>query len=135
MKIEKLFPPNFEKLKLAFPEYEKYKPIFCYGDTIYNPFNIEITPDLDIHEQVHSQQQGNDVEGWWNRYIQDEKFRLEQEVAAYGHQYKFLKERIPKRFYIYGLETMAMALSGEMYGNLVTYGQAESRIRNYAKNL
>jgi hypothetical protein len=135
MKVLNLYPPNYEAVKLIFPNSEEHKPIFCYEDTIYNPFNIEVTPDLEVHEGIHQKQQGNDVEGWWNRYLTNKEFRLEMEIEAYGAQYKFIKERIPKKFADYGLEKMSFALSGELYGSLLSYGKARSKIRNYAKNI
>lgn len=136
MKILEQFPPNYALIKVAFPAIENHKPIFCYGDTIYNPFKITITADLDAHEAVHSNQQGDNPETWWNRYCTDPQFRLEQEIEAYGVQYKFIQDKkIPSKLFEWIKDRMVSALSGGVYGNLLTYGEAESKIRNYAKKI
>lgn len=136
MKILTEFPPNYAQIQLVFKEIEKHKPIFCYGDTIYNPFKREITPDLDKHEEVHSKQQGLYPDQWWGQYLNDRDFRLQQEIEAYGTQYAFVKSFVKNTKLLEWLkENMADALSGELYGNLLSYGEAESKIRNYAKSL
>ena len=88
-----------------------------------------------IHEQVHEKQQGDDPKAWWDRYLTDRKFRLEQELQAYTHQYYFLKKetssKMSKRF----LEHFAQILSSQMYGNLLTQKEAETLIRKSYKEL
>jgi hypothetical protein len=51
--------------------------------------------DMDLleHELVHIRQQKSYPGGsraWWDRYFEDEVFRLEQELEAYRHQYKYV---------------------------------------------
>ena len=92
------FPPNYGELIEYFDAnvLEEKKAIFCYGKSIYSPFNRKVTPDVEIHEEVHSKQQeacGN-PEMWYYKYINDPEFRLEQEVEAYGTQYAFIKKYI-----------------------------------------
>lgn len=138
MKTLEQFPPNYLEIQEAFPmiDGEKHKPIFCYKDTIYNPFKINITPDLEHHESIHTKQQGDFPDIWWYNYIKDEQFRLRQELEAYGHQYKFVLDNIEDRkLREWGLNKMAEALSGEVYGNLLNFAQAKSKIRNYAKEI
>ena len=66
MKTLFLFPPNYRAINKAFSV--RGKPvIFCYGDTIYNPTRITVTPSLVAHEGVHSRQQGEDPRGWFAR--------------------------------------------------------------------
>ena len=147
MKILNTFPPNYDLIQIALdPEPHA---IFCYGDTIYNPSGREITPDVEFHEEIHMRQQGNDINGWYTQYLQDPQFRLEQELEAYGEQYKYAKERIDamdelateqgkklqvgkNKLLTWGLESMALALAGVSYGNLISFGEAKSKIRNYA---
>lgn len=133
MKVENLYPPNIDLIRLS-----DLKPnetiLFCYGDTIYNPNNIKILPDVEYHEAVHIKQQGENKDLWWSRYLTEKQFRLEQEIEAYGEQYKFNKKFIKNNKLLkWRLEKMAQALSSETYGNLLNYFQAESKIRNYAK--
>jgi hypothetical protein len=92
MEIIGEFPPNIGRIRqyLSPPK----GSIFAYNNKIYNPDNVTIWPDLEEHEKVHfKQQERGGAELWWERYIQDSEFRLEQEVEAYGRQYKFYKER------------------------------------------
>lgn len=133
MKIVEDFPPNYEIIVLALGA--QPKALFCYGNIIYNPSKRTITPDLEAHEMIHQEQQGSDIGGWYARYLTDREFRLSQELEAYGRQYLFAKEHVQdKKLLEWAKESMAFALSGESYGNLIGYGEAESKIRNYKIN-
>lgn len=136
MKISPEFPPNYTLLQMTFPNLgEELKPIFCYGDIIYNPFNKEITKDLEIHEEVHSLRQGDNPDHWWQKYLIDKEFRLEEEIMAYGTQYAFVKNlKMKTEVKDWMKESMAHSLASD-YGLDISYGQAESKIRNYANNL
>jgi len=136
MKIIKEYPPNMGDIRRTFIAVDNHKPIFAYGNIIYNPHDVKITPDLEAHEQVHCDQQGDYPDVWWFRYLSDRDFRFEQELEAYGTQYAFVKKHINNsKLLDWGLDKMAEALSGELYGNLIGYGEARSKIRNFAKNL
>jgi hypothetical protein len=135
LKIKKEYPPNYKDIvdKLGTPpDYV----IYCYGDTIYNPSGKEITPDFEIHEEVHSKQQGGAPELWWDKYLTDSEFRLNQEIEAYGTQYQFACKLIDEirggaKMKKWMLESMARALSGKEYGGIIGYNQAETAIRKY----
>lgn len=133
--IKYQYPPNYAIINLAFPENKKHQAIFTYGKTIYNPFKVQTTPDLEFHERIHTRQQGDNPEIWWNRYIEDVDFRLSQEIEAYGEQYKFFKENANNpKISEWLLDKLSLALSGELYGNIISYGEARSKIRRYGKN-
>lgn len=134
MEIREEYPPNFAELERAFDLSEKTS-VFCWGNVIYNPFKREITPDIEIHESVHKKQQGMYPEVWYYQYIHDDDFRLKQEIEAYGEQYAFAKKYVRGKLLKWVLENMATALSSSAYGNLLTYQQAHSKIRNYAKSV
>ncbi len=130
MKIVKDWPPNIDTIRLFL------KPnkgaVFCYGDTIYNPSGKELTADVIYHEEVHSKQQGDNPEAWYTEYLRNPAFRLREELEAYGQQWLFVKEKVKDaKLREWIKENMALALSGEEYGTLISYGQAESKIRNY----
>jgi hypothetical protein len=145
------FPPNYDVILMAIPEVaDNHAVIFTYDGAIYNPYGKEITQELQIHEAVHVKQQGSDPDGWWIRYLKDKQFRLEQEAEAYGEQYHFAKIAVSmadeaaqkegkhlsagkNNLLKWGLESMALALSGPSYGNLISYGEAEARIRNFGR--
>lgn len=147
MKQLPTFPPNYHIIE----QYLTHVPgaVYCYGDTIYNPDNRELTPDVEHHESIHMRQQGAFPGEWWQRYLTDLRFRLEQEIEAYGEQYAYACRLINKaaadapegqklaggrtKMLDYALESMASALSGAAYGNMLSYGRAVSKIRNHAK--
>ena len=133
MNIVEEFPPNIDEIRNALGDCSKSSPVYCYGDTIYNPHKRTITPDIEIHEQVHSRQQGQNPEVWWFQYLSDEKFRLKQEIEAYGEQYAFASKYVHGKMKEWLLDKLAWELSGDAYGNLISYQKAESRIRNFTK--
>jgi hypothetical protein len=100
--------------------------VFTVGNKIYAKYGVPL--DLLAHELVHIQQQ-KDFEGghkaWWDRYFEDDKFRLEQEVEAYKVQCEYIKDIVKDRNqqnrYI---SNIAFVLSGKQYGNLIGYNEA-----------
>lgn len=105
--------------------------IFTYGDTIYkSPLsNYGMPAHLLAHELTHVFQQtkmGKDK--WWDKYLKDDKFRLEQETQAYQQQYKVAKE-IDALSGEMILRKLCEDLSGEMYGNIVNFTTAEDLIK------
>jgi len=131
MEIIKGFPPNYDLLKIALniPKHA----IFCYGNKIYNPTGKKIDEDIIYHETIHRKQQGIYPEQWYNRYISYEEFRQDQEIEAYGEQYKWNKERISGKLLRWRLEKMAEALSND-YNLKLSFNEAISKIRNYEKS-
>lgn len=132
MKISKEFPPNYDLIKAFFPRLEDHKPTFAFGGTIYNPFGVNITPDIEAHEVIHDIQQKGDPDNWWKYYLGDPEFRLEQEIEAYGTQYLFAKQSGVRGKMLEWLKNkLAMSLSGDLYGNMCKYQYAEDKIRNF----
>ena len=129
MKISTKFPPNYRELFDKFGEDKN--AVYCYGDTIYNPNGRDITPDVEIHEQVHSVQQGNSPELWYYKYLTSADFRLSQEIEAYGEQYKFASPHLTAKLKMWLKDNLAKALSSETYGSIISYREAERAIRKY----
>ena len=97
-------------------------------DTVYSKFPL--APDVEVHEQVHLEQQNNpkyiSFEVWLARYFDEPEFRLEQEVEAYQAQVKFIRTsmnltRNERRFKI---SNLAKTLASGMYGFVLTYQKA-----------
>lgn len=133
MKILIADPPNIEAIKARFAIRPEDRVIFTYGDTIYNPGGhpIEQNPDLIAHEEVHTRQQGSDPAGWWERYLIDDSFRLNQEIEAYRVQYRKFKTMTRDRQAIALLaHNIAKVLSGHIYGNIIDYYEARQRIKS-----
>lgn len=125
------FPPNYEQIIAAIPAVAKNKAIvFVYAPHIYSPAGIELRPDLLAHEEVHVTRQGDDPQAWWDKYLVDKDFRLQEELVAYQVQYQYMVEHYdrPKRRSI--LTSIAKDLSGPMYGGIINKQQAIRLIKN-----
>ncbi len=114
-------PPNWNDIIAVFPKVEfMHGVLFCYGDTIYNPDNVDIPVWLLGHECVHSlQQAGIGVSAWWEDYLAEPNFRLEQELAAHRvelESYSVIHSRNLRRAYAHAV---AQRLGGQLYGNLI----------------
>ena len=126
MKIKSRFPPNIEKIVERFGKLPS-NVVFTYGNILYAPLlNPRAIPkDLMVHEKTHMKQQGDDPEGWWNQYLNDDVFRLRQELEAYKNQCRFFKQnckiksKIPEF-----LEKIARDFSSEIYGNIISFDSA-----------
>ena len=118
-------PPVWKHALAAF-DFNPDTTVFTYGDTIYNPGKISLSPDLVIHEEVHERQQKNmnvlyrfGPAIWWRKYLRDPKFRFEQELEAYRAQYAFFERALTDRQLKHKiLEDLAGKLIGPMYGNM-----------------
>lgn len=123
MQIRNEYPPNIEKIKKVFPISKT--TVYTYGDTIYAPgINFNLPLDLIEHESIHSLQQRayGDPESWWDRYLKDSNFRLDQEVQAYKAQYKLFADVCKsrqKRFEF--LVVIARDLSSSLYGSVTDF--------------
>ncbi len=114
MKVLHLFPPNYPAINRAFNV--RGKPIlFAYG-AIYNPSRIKIPDHLMAHEAVHIARQGDDPAAWWERYIGDRQFRLDEEIAAHQAECRHSPHLA---------EDIAQRLASPLYGSLI--GLAEAR--------
>jgi hypothetical protein len=63
--------------------------IITYGDTVHCKYPL--SKDLMVHEYTHVVQQSRvDRDIWWDSYMTNRAFRLEQEVEAYNNQLDFI---------------------------------------------
>ena len=135
IKIVNDYPPNIDQIRtfLNAPE----ENIFCYGNHIYVPSGKEIPPDIIEHERIHAHRQTEGLQTpqtWWNRYLTDKEFRKEEELIAYAHQYNFIKETYPHKAHQEALFELAKNLR-DLYNLVISLPEAESKIRNKAKEL
>ena len=135
IKFEK--PPHnlYQRIREAGMPFNEEATIFTYGDTVYNPKRLPIPEHLQMHEQTHSKQQGSNPMNWWERYLFDPYFRIEQEAEAYGQQYRFIcrnaKDRnVRNRI----LMDLAVMLASPMYGSVVTTTPAMKMIKDASKS-
>lgn len=129
MKIVHEYPPNIEKIRAVFTLTDNV--VFTYGDTLFNPNRGEISQPLMRHEETHCKQQGDNPEAWWERYLGDAQWRVQQEIAAYRAQYKAAKKLYHdrERRHAY-LSRLASDLSGPIYGNVIGFTAARTAIKH-----
>lgn len=137
MKIKNEKPPIWASVRTLL-DFDEKTTIFTYGDTIYNPANLNITPDLIVHESVHEIQQKGILgpPRWWKKYLHNQQFRFEQELEAYRAQYAYYRGVVKDRNrLVTHLRQLAVALTGPMYGNLpVGLFEAMRLIKNETHN-
>lgn len=133
MKISFSKPPIYKEACELFGIKDGDPVIFTFGSIIFNPSNVNLTPDLMAHEAVHGRQQQMDPDVanvWWKRYLADPAFRIEQEVEAYATQYAVLcgkiKDRNTRARILFQL---ASHLSGTIYGSAISHSEAMKKIR------
>lgn len=154
MKIIRSHPPNIAEIEAAFPGVSKTLTIlYTYGDSIYTTGMGEIPEWIMEHEKVHSQRQyelgqravsdhaeigvsledpfGFGAKIWWESYIDDPGFRLEEELLAHRVELdvfsRFYPDRNTRRVY---LKSIAKRLSSGMYGRMVSFEKAKRLIKN-----
>lgn len=129
MKIEIANPPGFEAIVAAFPKASAPGVIFAYGNTIYNPSNIIIPPELMAHEEVHGARQTgrfsryDAIDEWWDKYISDPEFRYTEELHAHAAELNVLKKRITDRN---DRAKLVMQTAARLIAPLYNYGAPKS---------
>jgi hypothetical protein len=105
------------------------RPIFTYGDRIFNPSGSGIDPELYAHESVHSERQGRHPNPWWERYLSDPAFRLEEEMLGHVAEYlTYCTTHLDRNKRTMALHRIALRLAGPLYGGLITYPDAKAEI-------
>lgn len=128
MQILKEFPPNIEAIRKRF--LLSGNEIFAYGDTIYSPGGVDLPDSLLRHEEVHEKQQGDDPEGWWARFLKDDKFRLDQEMEAHIVEYQTICKKVTDRNErVKAAAHVAHKIASATYGRMISYRKAMDIIR------
>lgn len=128
MQIVKTWPPNIEDIQKVF-NLGGFKPVFTYGDKLYNPYGLKIPPDLLEHEKVHQKRQNKmSPERWWKMYLEDERFRLIEESEAYKAQAEYVEKNYNRQGRRLIRKELPKHLSSRLYGNLITKQIAEEII-------
>jgi len=134
MKVVKRKPPIYKKL-LAAGMNPSPGAYYTYGDKIYNPSGQDLPDYIIVHEEEHMRQ--NEAVGgpeiWWDRCIKDQYFRIQQEVAAYAVQYRFMCKTIKDRNARSKLlSQLGAVLASPTYGNVITTVAARDMIKKRA---
>lgn len=116
-------PIIYEILKEKFGVNWNSGLIVTYGDTIHskNP----ISEDLWVHESTHVKQQTKmGIVKWWDKYLEDPKFRLKEEKEAYTNQWNWIKSNIKDRNQKSRLRNHIISSMANMYGDMITIEEA-----------
>lgn len=121
-------PPNHAAILARFPQANRPGTIFAYGDRVYIIGSTDLlTPALRAHEAVHLQRQADYISPdlWWDRYLIDNQFILDEELPAHRAEYGVLRQTVKDRN-VLALHFTAIAdrLASPLYGNIVTQTQA-----------
>jgi hypothetical protein len=131
MKIIRAYPPNFAQIARAFPAVKGRTGIlYAYGQTIYNPSGIVVSPWLLAHEKVHSYRQCSpgDPETWWDLYINNPAFRYDEELMAHRREYReYAKYHTPADTEKY-LVFISQRLASRLYGSMTSEQEARDAI-------
>jgi len=130
MKQSREIPEIYWELKKHFKINWGKGVIITYGDIVYCKWRIK-EPKI-THEKVHTRQQKEmGVEKWWDRYIKDREFRLDQELEAYKAEVGWIKNSV-KDFVLRDamITKVVMDLSSDMYGRIVEFDDAKGLLSN-----
>lgn len=93
---------------------------------------MTIARDYIEHEKIHATQHevcgGSEL--WWERYLRDDDFMIQQEVEAWGGQLKFIRETQGSAKAQNFLTHACEALSSRVYGKCISRGAAKRKIMN-----
>ncbi len=121
------WPPNIDAIRAVLPVTESN--IFAWAGIIYNPGGGELSDELIVHEQVHFHQQRQGAAKWWNKFLTDPKFRLEQELPAHRAEYReFCRNHRDRNARTRYLREISKRLAHPMYGGLITAVEAMKEI-------
>lgn len=117
-------PPNFDAIAAAFPFVKDRKGVlFTYWPAVYNPDRVHISPWLAEHEATHvEQQRAIGAPAWWERYLVDKAFRLEEEAAAMVAEYLAFCASTPapnRARRAEFIDVLASKLSSLVYGYMI----------------
>lgn len=117
-------PPIFNELARVFPIVGE-GVIFSWGDIIYNPRNVWISPRLFAHEAVHQYRQRHGIEVWWRRYIEDVEFRLHEEILGHRAELnKVIEMGMNRQQRRQTAKQIARRLAGPIYGRMISTKRA-----------
>ncbi len=124
-------PQIYPRLKKQFGVNWSDGLIITYYPNIYWIGGNALPPEKVVHESTHLRQQAKyGVEKWWDEYLANPVFRLEQEKEAYINEVNYIRRTVLNRQERFKLiDEIARCLSGSMYGNLVTYHEAINLLR------
>lgn len=122
-RVLKGFPPNFRDIVNQFPQARARGVIFSYGETVYVNGDTTLPLELRAHEAKHGERQlAIGVAEWWEKYLSDPQFRLEEELIA--HKAEVAAHCGGNRAKRGLIKACAKRLSGPLYGSMMSEATA-----------
>jgi hypothetical protein len=146
MRVVEALPPNIDQVDAAFGVrkiLDRHPVYFSWGDKVFSPKGGTIPPPIMAHEAVHGARQARldqdldkAVRRWWDAYIADPAFRLDEEIPAHAAEYEWWRARAHTLRRIKGwrspmdwhLQQIAARLSGPLYGRMISLSEAKRAI-------
>lgn len=123
-------PPVFEQCKEMFGIDWDYTT-FAYYPSIHTKDPNSLSDDIIQHEYIHLKRQKEiGTEVWWEKYLTDNQFRLDEELLAYRRQYNYLKERMDRNELHRLVMFWSHTLGSKSYGFLIDPKIALKEIKN-----
>lgn len=124
-------PPVFDQCNVLFGATWE-NTIFAYAPNIHAEDPKTLSEDVVEHEMIHIARQGEEPQIWWERYLTDPEFRLEEELVAYRRQFFYLRDnkKIDRNDLDKRVRFWVSMLSGQGYGFLTDYQTAYNKITN-----
>ena len=96
-------PPCWVLVSTYYPQ--ALRGPITYGTSIFAPKGFYMDTPRIIHEYYHMAQQKvyGSPQKWWERYVKDPGFRLQQELPAYQIQYRDISHHIHDRNRLYNI--------------------------------
>lgn len=128
------WPPNIDAIAKVFPlARRKQTIVFAYEDAIFNPWSIDLPIWIRMHEGEHGARQMGHPEEWWERYLTDKQFRLQEELFAHAAELKSRSEALPSRQQRRAaLADIAGKISGALYDNMINDRTARVMLKSMA---
>lgn len=126
MKVIEGFPPNIAAIEERFGKIVRNEgTVFAFAPNVYVVGRGRLHPAIRAHERVHFKQQGKDPEGWWKRYLSDDQFRYDQELAAHRAEWHHVRANVRDRNdRATTLRQIGGRLSSPLYGSMVDLDEA-----------
>ena len=128
-------PPIWDRAQKVFKFKDEDPILFSWGDILYNPAGVQVDDHFRTHEETHGRQQKamGGPEIWWERYLTDVAFRLDQEAEAYAKQWMSFRIRYRNNS---GRQTryllkLAEVMASPLYGGNITESDALAMIKKY----
>jgi hypothetical protein len=133
MVVQVAYPPIIDELEKVFGPLKGRGILYAWGSIIFNPMGVPVHGQFIVHEGTHGARQlypGMTIEKWWELYMQEQDFRMKEEMLAHIAEYQAYcilhKDRNLRAIY---LDKVARKFVSPLYKFEVTYKDAKEFIR------